>query len=475
MKKLLYTIAAALAFTACTDDYTDWASPLTNAEEAAITVSGFTATSTAAIDLNSTDADSVQVFSLSTGSLPEGYTLQNIRMEITPNDVEGAETTTLSVPENGMMSASELQTLVQSVYGKSPTARTFTGHVYANAVSGTQSVLIDAGEVTITVTPEAPYISEHYYLIGAPANNELNENNGWSPTETSMPFSHSGQNVYDDPEFTITFPVSDGETWFAIIDDKTLESGEWSDVLGCAEGNGNNGTEGFIARRSELSDDGSWVIKVDGDAKFVRMTLNMMDYSYKLEKVNFGAYIYEIGNESGWATSHPLAGLNYDGSYTGFSYLNGEFKYKPNADNWEDDLEMVSGDCYEGTLTTEGGPNISAIPEGFYMMQVSLVEMTYKHTLISTIGVIGDATAGGWDSDQDMTFDSTDGSWNISGITLTDGTIKFRANDAWDINWGGDVNGLVANGDNIFVSAGTYDIKLIPVCDGMSTCTLTAK
>lgn len=475
MKKLLYTIAAVLSFTACTDDYTDWASPLSNEEESAITISGFSASAVAAIDLNSLEADSAQTFSLTTNTLPDGYTLKNVRMEITPKDVEGGETVTKTVETNGLMSASDLQTLVQDAYGRNPTARTFTVHVYANAVKNGMAALIDAGEVDLVVTPEAPYISQHYYVIGAPANNEANGQNGWSVTEVSMPFSHSDKDVYDDPVFTVSFPVEDGDCWFAITDDKTLASGEWSDVLGCAEGNGKNGMEGSIARRSELSDDGSWCVNVAGDAKYLRITLNMLDYSYKIEKINFATYIYEIGNESGWGTSHPLAGLNYDGQYTGFSYLNGQFKYKPNADSWDGDWEKASGDCYEGTLTESGSDNIDDIPEGFYMMQVDLVAMTYKHTLISTIGVIGDATADGWNSDQDMTFDSSDGSWNISGITLTDGTIKFRANDAWDINWGGDMNGLVANGDNIAVSAGTYDIKLIPVCDGLSKCTLTAK
>lgn len=467
MKKLLYTIAAVLTFTACTDDYTDWANPLSNDEESAITISGFSAAATAAIDLNSLEADSAQVFALTTNTLPDGYTLQNIRMEITPTDVEGGETVTKSADTNGMMSAADLQTLVQDAYGRNPTARKFSVHVYANAVKDGMAVLIDAGEVELTVTPEAPYISEHYYIVGAP--------NNWTLGDTSIPFTHSDADVYDDPEFTVSFAVGDGDCWFAIADDKTMASGEWSDLLGCAEGNGKNGMEGSIARRTELSDDGSWCVNVAGDAKYLRITINMMDYTYKIEKINFAEYIYEIGNESGWATSHPLAGLNYDGQYTGFSYLNGEFKYKPNADNWEGDFEKVSGDCYEGTLSESGASNIDAIPEGFYMMQVDLVNMTYKHTLISTIGVIGDATADGWNSDQDMTFDSTDGSWNISGITLTDGTIKFRANDAWDINWGGSASALYANGDNIAVTAGTYDIKLIPVCDGLSTCTLTAK
>jgi hypothetical protein len=38
--------------------------------------------------------------------------------------------------------------------------------------------------------------------------------------------------------------------------------------------------------------------------------------------------------------------------------------------------------------------------------------------------------------------------------------MKFRANDAWDINVGGEFGNLVENGGNIAVEAGTYDIEL---------------
>ena len=77
----------------------------------------------------------------------------------------------------------------------------------------------------------------------------------------------------------------------------------------------------------------------------------------------------------------------------------------------------------------------------------------------TTWGIIGDATANGWDSDQDMTWNEEKHCW-CATITLTDGTIKFRANDGWDINFGGNPENLNAGGDNIPVTAGTYDIDL---------------
>ena len=99
--------------------------------------------------------------------------------------------------------------------------------------------------------------------------------------------------------------------------------------------------------------------------------------------------------------------------------------------------------------------------------------LSYTVTPITTIGVIGDATADGWNSDQSMTYDKTNRCWVIQNITLKDGNIKFRANDAWDISWGGTLNSLTTqNGSNIYVAAGTYTIKLYLSYDGNSHVTI---
>lgn len=53
----------------------------------------------------------------------------------------------------------------------------------------------------------------------------------------------------------------------------------------------------------------------------------------------------------------------------------------------------------------------------------------------TTVGIIGEATPGGWSADTDMTEDSP-GLWKVT-LNLSQGVAKFRANDAWEINWGG--------------------------------------
>jgi len=74
-------------------------------------------------------------------------------------------------------------------------------------------------------------------------------------------------------------------------------------------------------------------------------------------------------------------------------------------------------------------------------------------------GLIGDATPGGWDNSTPMTYDPATGLWSVT-TTLVNGAFKFRANNSWDINLGGDLNNLSYGGDNIPITGGTYTITL---------------
>ena len=58
-----------------------------------------------------------------------------------------------------------------------------------------------------------------------------------------------------------------------------------------------------------------------------------------------------------------------------------------------------------------------------------------------------------------MSYDPATGLWSVT-TTLVNGSFKFRANNGWDINIGGDLNNLSYGGDNIPATAGTYTITL---------------
>jgi len=170
--------------------------------------------------------------------------------------------------------------------------------------------------------------------------------------------------------------------------------------------------------------------------------------------------LYVPGSYQGWDpanTTTVLASVLDDGNFEGylnFPDANTEFKFCATPD-WDNNYGDDTGD---GTLEP-GGANIVAADAGYYFITVDLNALTYT-TLKTDWGVIGSATAGGWDTDQNMTYDTGDGLWKAT-LDLTEGEIKFRANDDWGLNYGGSDGILVRDGANIAIpAAGTYLVTM---------------
>jgi hypothetical protein len=164
-------------------------------------------------------------------------------------------------------------------------------------------------------------------------------------------------------------------------------------------------------------------------------------------------YIYEIGNESGWGTPHALCSPAQDGIYQGFYYLDGEFKFKPNENDWNGDWEYDG----EGKIADNGGDNMPAVDPGFYLIKVDLNEMTYSTTLITNISIIGGFND--WAGDVEMTYNVEGGYWECTTGEVS-GEYKFRANHDWGINWGGTEDNLTQDGSNLNGDGGTHTYKL---------------
>ena len=312
-------------------------------------------------------------------------------------------------------------------------------------------------------------IADSYYLIGGPGN--------WDNSKNQK-FSHSDKSVFDDPVFTYVFPSTGGEMWFAFGDEEAIDAvGEnvWNKLFG-TKGDSKD-LSGSFDRRYNLDGDHSFC--VDGSAKFYRFQVNMMTMTYEITPLNFAEYFYEIGNESGWSTSHPLFGANSDGKYQGYYWLNGEFKFKPNADNWDDDLEYVDGTTTGGTLTDGGGPNCPDPGAGFYQIDLDVAAMSYSLTKVETISIIGTVN-GSWDTDTDLTYNAETGVWEVTAA-LKAGAMKFRMNHDWAISWGG-ANGDPKAYDNLtqnngkdldLAEDGTYKIELYIAYEGNNKVVIT--
>ena len=335
-------------------------------------------------------------------------------------------------------------------------------------VTGAKKIRITLDMLEYSYKIEPVNIAENYYLIGGPGS--------WS-SDKSQKFSHSSADVFTDPVFTYVFEGNGGtgDIWFAFGDDEAMDAvgeGTWNKLFGTI--GASTDLSGSFDRRYNLDGDHSFC--VDGKAKFYRFQINMSEMTYTITPLNFQEYIWEAGVNNNWgADAQPLYCGDGNGTYVGFFYAQdadwsggkGAFKFTGAFNDWGQGnygTGTINADGLSGTLIDDGGSgNVLAEP-GFYRAEVNLADMTYKLTPISGIGIVGPAQAGGWGEDTDLTYNPETRAWEGT-IELAADEFKFRANDGWDINWGGTANNLVQDGPNLKIDeAGTYFIQFFPLC-----------
>ena len=435
MKKILSIMSMALLMAGCTEDYKDWAQPFQNGPEEPVSVS-ISVSPGAAVDFATITDETVKLFSASVSN-PEGAEA-TYTASITNED--GSKEIAIKIDENFFCSTAELESAVNALWGRRPVARTIPVKVLAYVkVNGV--AIASTGTTTLTATPNAPVIEEAYYITGTV--------NGWDNTNTDYELSNGGADPYENSIFTVMIPGDKvtGDIEFKVTPKSGL-GGDWSKCLTASD------TEGVFATNNA---GGNLKVAYVKGAKFYRIQFDLMNQTWNGAGLSFGDYFYEIGNESGWGTSHALAGPANDGKYKGYYYLNGEFKFKPNADNWDDDLEYVSGTTTSGTLTDAGGPNCPDPGEGFYEIFLDAGALNYTLTKIESVSMIGGFNE--WASDLEMTYNAEEGCWEVTTDQVS-GEYKFRANHDWAINWGGDVKGLTQDGANLSIDGGSHTFKL---------------
>ena len=177
-------------------------------------------------------------------------------------------------------------------------------------------------------------------------------------------------------------------------------------------------------------------------------------YAYNSWTPGKGQYVFDFeGTDTQYSGiidfGEDVSALQF--KFVGESWGNNEFSVPTG--------ETQAAEAAELPLVAGGGDNISAYTTHRYY-SFTLDKATPKVTKnfsFNSIGVIGDGTPTGWDADTDMQFNAEKQRFYVD-LTLADGTIKFRVDDAWDLNWGGADGVLVTNGDNIAVTAGDYRI-----------------
>ncbi|WP_299225709.1 SusE domain-containing protein [uncultured Psychroserpens sp.] len=191
------------------------------------------------------------------------------------------------------------------------------------------------------------------------------------------------------------------------------------------------------------------------------------------------------GNHQGWNPDINEPGIEFvpyiassefgATDYEGYVWLDGEYKFVEPNDSGEfvwGNTDWGDDGSFSGVMVSEGEINFPAAAPGYYFIRANTDPEDSDSATYSVDAVMwaitGDATPLGWPDngvqDQDMTYNSTTGKWEIT-INLSDaGAFKFRANDAWDINYGDEgADGILDfnNGNNMTVStSGTYFVEL---------------
>jgi hypothetical protein len=145
-------------------------------------------------------------------------------------------------------------------------------------------------------------------------------------------------------------------------------------------------------------------------------------------------------------------GITY--TLSGFNFTSGTAYFREN-----DTTVNVWGSVSFPTGTAVlGGPSIQ-VTGGEWFVSFNRITGEYNFTFPG-VGILGTATSVGWGNDIDLT--TSDGfDYTLLNLTLTDGVVKFRKDNSWDINWGslGFPTGTgVQNGAEIPVTAGTYNV-----------------
>lgn len=439
-----------MAMVSCTEDYTDWGTPQTNPEEEAVTFGNGSVTPVDVINLADVNTEKVKVASIVAPT--------SSNAAYTPNYKINFDGQSFDIDADGNMATAELTSYIVDKYGKRPTERDIDATLDAWVSNGSTAVkMATSATFQVKAIPEAPVIEEGYYLVGDMFTTE--DVNGWTK-EVAKAFKHSDKDVYEDPIFTVSFETTKADQYWKIIPKKNIDSGDlWAAGVVGPKVDGDDSMTGLLTNTEAKAG------KIAKAGKY-KLTINMMDYSYTLEEVNYDPFIYFIGSTDGWKSSDQKLALVDDakGVYTGYVYVadpNGaglQFKFQRVAGSWDNEINAGAFNTFSDAATSEGGNIGVNAGEGVYYFDVNLSEGTITATKVETMGIIGGFN--NWAGDAAMTWNAEEYCFEATNVGVTADGWKFRVNGGWDINLGGSLNNLTAGGSDLKVAGNT--VKLYP-------------
>lgn len=444
-----------MSMVSCTEDYTDWGNPQSNSQEEAVAFGNGSVTPVDVINLADVTGDKVKVASIvAPTSTKDTYT---------PSFKINFDGQSFDIDADGNMAKADLVNYITNKYGKRPTERDIDATLDAWLSNGSTAAKMATSETfQVKAIPEAPFIDNGYYLVGDMFTTD--DVNGWTKG-VAKAFNHSEKDVYDDPIFTVSFETTKADQYWKIIPKKNIDADDlWAPGVVGPKVDGDDSMTGALTNGEAKAG------KIAKAGKY-KLTINMMDYSYTIEEVNYDPFIYFIGSTDGWKSNDQKLALVDDakGVYTGYVYLADpnnagfEFKFQRAPGNWDTAIGAGTFVSFAGAAIGVDNGNLGVnAGEGVYYMDVNLSEGTITATKIETMGMIGGFN--NWDGDAVMTWNAEEycfeATFEAPNVGVTADGWKFRVNGDWAINLGGSINNLTAGGDNITVAGKT--VKLYP-------------
>lgn len=440
-----------MSMVSCTEDYTDWGNPQSNPQEEAVSFGDGSVTPVDVINLANVKTEKVKVASIVAPTSSDAA--------YTPNYKINFDGQSFDIDADGNMAKADLVNYITNKYGKRPKERDIDATLDAWQSNGSTAVKMVTSETfQVKAIPEAPFIDAAYYLVGDMFTTD--DVNGWTKG-VAKAFNHSEKDVYDDPIFTVSFETTKADQYWKIIPKKNIDADDlWAPGVVGPKVDGDDSMTGALTNGEAKAG------KIAKAGKY-KLTINMMDYSYTIEEVNYDPFIYFIGSTDGWKSNDQKLALVDDakGVYTGYVYLADpnaagfEFKFQRAQGNWDTAIGAGTFVSFGGAAIGVDNGNIGVnAGEGVYYMDVNLSEGTITATKVETMGMIGGFNK--WDGDAKMTWNAEEYCFEATNAGVTADGWKFRVNGDWAINLGGSLNNLTAGGDNITVAGNT--VKLYP-------------
>ena len=317
MKKIgLYTMALlGMGLVSCNQDFDTIFEPQTNLPESLLQMSDVSVATNSASTINladyiAEDGSAINTISVGTVSVKEGAMPANtiLKAEVEFSKDENFDNS-VALDANSLDGVNEISvdpTLLQDAYFNEITRNPATTTLYMRTVlytvtDGSSVAIVGKpgnnffAEKNVSFTPlNKVQISPAYYVIGAAG--------GWSADGArTQKFTHSDADVYEDPIFTIVVDAGGDDCWFAIGDDAALDAvaaGDWNKLFGTK--GASEDLTGTMDFRYNLGGEHSFHVT---GAKKLKITLNMLEYTYTIQPINVADAYYLVGGPEDWAGS----------------------------------------------------------------------------------------------------------------------------------------------------------------------------